>query len=302
MINAGVHLLLKHNKCFEAAKFLSLAASFFTALTFFSCSSSPELPKVDIFDLIDPEASVFVYIPVQNNQSFVKYALQNIASLSEKDSNTIVSRTNNMAISCGNKGLFQIAIDGSYPAIGMKSALSKNNGWNHNIYTETTVPLTFYTHERLNLQLAYPNSEELMVSGDVGDMLKRYENYVQVSQKPQTQKDTNQIYSYLLDNKNNSIKFYSNNPGILIKSLLGKIISLGMDSIQGELIPSKKDNLFALKLEINLSNQSSTKAVVELLKRVMFPVPAKIQQTGPAKITVTDISLTYKQLVNIIIN
>lgn len=308
MTKSGVLLLLKHKSDGVAAKFLSLAAALFFTLTVFSCKSAPKAEPVDALNLIDCKAPLLIYIPVKANEEFVKYAIASIAGLEEKDAGTIAGRADVIAISTGVKGEYEIAIEGSFPKIGINSALTEKKGWKQSLSTETTIPLSFYSSKDYGIQVASPDSSLFLAAQNVHPVLKRYENeqhrllLAAEGIDDTISKDVMDpvIYEFLKDNQNQEIRFYSQQPASFIKTFLGKVVGLGIDNLSGTLVQSKADKTFALKLDLELSSGAVTKAAVKMLKVALFPIPAKIVQTGAMHIQITDISLTYKQLIKLI--
>ena len=125
-------------------------------------------------------------------------------------------------------------------------------------------------------------------------------------EKPQVQEQpakasTEEIFKYLLDNNDTDIKFYSNNPSRILKTFLGKAVGLGINSLKGTLQPSRTEKVFNVKLELQLSQPSMTKAAVKMLKLALFPIPAKIVAAGNGVISISDVSLTYNQLIQMIV-
>ncbi len=305
MTKNGVPVLLKLN-------FISAVKKvFLTALTlflFFSCKSAPQVEPVDPLNLIDARAPVIIYIPVTANRSFVEYAMITMAGMTEKDASTIAGRTKNVAISSDSDGAFQIALEGSYPKIGINMALTEKKGWKSAYTTDTTLPVVFYSSESYGLQVGNPDSLTLLAGQSVSPLLKRYENeqhrLILASQGVEDSIEENPlnaaIYDFLKDNNNTEIRFYSQNPAAFLNKFLGKALSLGLNNISGSLVESKADKTFALKLELELTGSTVSKAVVKMLKIALFPIPAKIVQTGENHVQITDISFTYNQLIKLI--
>lgn len=304
MIKPGVLLLLKHS-FLSAVKILS-----FTALTLFlfSCKSAPQVEPVDPLNLIDATAPIIIYIPVTANRNFVEYAMVQMAGMSEKDAATIAGRTKNIAISTDSDGAFQAALEGSYPKIGINMALSEKKGWKSAYTTDTTLPVVFYSSDQFGIQVGNPDSLTLVAGQTASPLLKRYENeqhrLILASQGVEDSIEENplnsKIYDFLKDNNNLEIRFYSQNPAAFLNKFLGKALSLGLTNLSGSLIESKADKTFALKLDLELTGSTISKAAVKMLKIALFPIPAKIVQTGENHVQITDISLTYNQLIKLI--
>jgi hypothetical protein len=300
--NSGV-LLLKKSKIFCArAFFLAEAILFFTLL--FSCKSAPQVSNVESLDLIDPDSPMLIYIPVESNQEFLAYAFEQFAGINKDDASKVITRTQNVAVSAsGGNGSYQIALKGSYPSIGIKSALSEKNGFTPGHSTATAVPYPVYDNARQKIQVTSPDNSILGISQNTESMLVRYEGQIKVLSENLEAANSHNIselvYNFLTDCPQNEIKFYSNNPAAFVSVFLGKVSNMGLTSLCGSLTNSKKANTFALRLELELANPATAKAVCAMLKLALFPVPAKIQQTAGSKIIITDISLTWNKLIKL---
>ncbi len=304
MIRNGESLLLRRrNK--GAASFVLAAAVFFFSLLAFSCSSTPEAEKVEPLSLVDPSAPLVIYIPAGRNRAFVEYALSQMAGLSEKSSSTVAERTDCIAVSTDSSGAFEIASSGSYPKIGINSAFSEKNGWKSSRSNQTDFPFNIYSSEKYDIQVSSPDTSLIAAGRYVSPMLRRYENErrlaVTGSEAEGGGNDLDsKIYDYLRGGDENEIRFYSSNPAGFISKFLGKTVGLGLNSIRGSLVQAEADNTFALDLELELSDRAVAKAAVKILKLALFPVPAKIVQTEETDIKITDISLTYSQLLGLV--
>ncbi len=288
------------------AKVLFLLCTLVLQFSFFSCKSTPEYEAVEPLRLIDCEAPLIVYIPAKANKSVVEFFLTKMADMSAKNVSTVTDRTENVAVSADFGGSFQIAVEGSYPKIGVSHALTAKNGWTAQKADSSDFPFTVYSSEEYKLQLANPDSCTILVSSDVSPMLNRFEaeQKALVSSLSETQTGIKEfppaVYEYLTDNKNSEIHFWANNPAVFFNKIAGKAVNLGIKSLYGSLTESKSENTFALTLNLELSNDSVTKAAVKILKLALFPIPAKIVQTGPDTVQISDISLSYNQLFRMI--
>lgn len=300
--NSGV-LPLKKSKIFCAGIFFLAEAILFLTLLF-SCKSAPQVSNVESLDLIDPDSPMLIYIPVESNREFLAYAFEQLAQISNDDAGKVISRTQNVAVSTStDSGSYQIALKGSYPSIGIKSALSEKNGFSPKISTATTVPYPLFDNSKKNIQVTSPDNSILGISQNLESMLVRYEGQIKVlaenSEDGKTHNLQEHVYNFLTDCPQNEIKFYSTDPAGFVSVFLGKVSSMGLTSLCGSLTNSKKANTFALRLELELANPATAKAVCAMLKLALFPVPAKIQQTAGSKIIITDISLTWNKLIRL---
>ena len=312
MIKFGVLLLKKPNYNATVKEKIFLLAVAFALFVFSACKSAPSAPDVDILDLVDSSSPLLIYFPVKSNEEFLKYAFSTIAALEESSAEKIVNRTDYVVLAVpAEKKNFQIAMRGTYPAIGIKSALSEKKGFLKNTCKETTFPYSYYENQQNALQISSPDSNTICVSSTVSPLLVNYENQVnKILDSTQTSQDNKKedafrsldekIYKYLTENESGEIRFYSTSPTSFISYFLGKVTNLGLNSLMGTLSNSKKENTFALRLELELSNPATAKAVCAMLKLALFPVPAKIVQTTSSKIVITDISLTWNKLIKLI--
>ena len=99
-----------------------------------------------------------------------------------------------------------------------------------------------------------------------------------------------------MDVSDGNIRFCAPEPKSFILRYFGKSLNPGITGVKGVLKKSKSKNLFALEMELEFQNKSSIRAAAQMIKLALFPVPAKIQLSGSYTIVITDISLSYRQL------
>lgn len=285
-------------------KFLLLSCTLFFLFSLFSCKSPQIFESVDILNLIDSSAPLIVYIPATENKEVVEYFLKDFAQLSEKNIQTVSSRTSNIAISSDFSGNYQIAAEGSYPKLGINLALTEKKGWTSKRAESTDFPFVIYSSSKNKIELSSPDSSTVLLSQKVEPMLQNYENAQSVLQNSTLEKQEQlnvKVYEYLTDSSTSEIRFYAQNSSVFFNKVVGKVLNLGIKDVYGSLANSTKaKQKFALTLNLELSNEAVTKAAVKLLKVALFPIPAKIVQTGKDTIKITDISLSYSQLLNFI--
>lgn len=276
----------------------------FSLFSLFSCKSTQEFESVEPLNLIDCNAPLIVYIPATENREVIEYFLKDFAQLSQKNIQTVSSRTQNIAISSDFSGNYQIASEGTYPKLGINLALTEKNGWNSKRAEDTHFPFVIYSSSKNQIELSSPDSSTVLLSQEVESMLQRYESFQTVLQDSAAEKKEQmsaKVYEYLTDSSSSEIRFYAQNSSLFFNKVVGKVLNLGIKDVYGSLASSAKaKEKFALTLNLELSNEAVTKAAVKLLKVALFPIPAKIVQTGKETIKITDISLSYSQLLNFI--
>lgn len=281
-----------------------LCCTVFSLFSLFSCKSVQEFESVEPLNLIDSNAPLIVYIPAAENMEVVEYFLNEFAQLSQKNVQAVSSRTKNIAVSSDFLGNYQIASEGIYPKLGMNLALTEKNGWKSKKSDNTNFPFLIYSSSENQIELSSPDSSTVLLSQKVEPMLQRYESAQTVLQDSAAEKKEEmsaKVYEYLTDSSTSEIRFYAQNSSLFFNRVVGKVLNLGIKDVYGSLASSAKaKEKFALTLNLELSNEAVTKAAVKLLKVALFPIPAKIVQTGKENIKITDISLSYSQLLNFI--
>ena len=294
----------RHNTTVCSFKFMLLCCTLFSLFSLFSCKSVQEFESVEPLNLIDSSAPLIVYIPAAENREVVEYFLKEFAQLSQKNIQTVSSRTKNIAVSSDFLGNYQIASEGTYPKLGMNLALTEKNGWKSKKSDNTNFPFLIYSSSKNQIELSSPDSSTVLLSMEVEPMLQRYEKAQTVWQDSAADNKEEMIakvYEYLTDSSTSEIRFYAQNSSLFFNKVVGKVLNLGIKDVYGSLASSAKaKEKFALTLNLELSNEAVTKAAVKLLKVALFPIPAKIVQTGKETIKITDISLSYSQLLNFI--
>lgn len=294
----------RHNTTVCSFKFVLLCCTVFFLFSLFSCKSVQEFESVEPLNLIDSNAPLIVYIPATENRKVVEYFLKEFAQLSQKNIQTVSSRTKNIAVSSDFLGNYQIASEGTYPKLGMNLALTEKNGWKSKKSDNTNFPFLIYSSSENQIELSSPDSSTVLISQKVEPMLQRYESAQSVLQDSSAEKKEEmsvKVYEYLTDSSASEIRFYAQNSSLFFNKVVGKVLNLGIKDVYGSLASSAKaKEKFALTLNLELSNEAVTKAAVKLLKVALFPIPAKIVQTGKETIKITELSLSYSQLLNFI--
>lgn len=292
----------KHNKINPGKKLIFLLG-FSVSLLNFSCKSSPEIPEVNIFKLVDLTSVFTIYIPVQNNKEFVNSAFARFSGFDENSVQKVTNISDEILISL-NKNQISGAVSGSFPSFAVKNVFSEKNGWNSRTFSDSVFPINYYSSSNMNMQVSLVQPTSFLFAEEITPLLKNYDFQLKNIYKNE-QIENKEFYSafvenYFLEKNEGEIRFFSTSGKDFAKLLLKKNIDLGIDHVKGKLLNSKAKNTFSLELEISLTNPQMIKAAAKLLKMALFPIPAKIEISGKKSIMISDISLTYNELLSLI--
>ena len=291
-----------------------LAAIFVAVTLLFSCKSTPESVAVDPITLIDRDAALYLFIPVQSHLPLIQTALVSLSGMDEKDAERIASRTETIYIaeeSTKNRQIFQLSAKGSYPQLIAKMALTQKNGWTAQVADGLSVPYTYYKNPQSQIQLSLPSSANAIVSYSIEPQLAQYDAEAKAKTDALVEGTSygglpadfdKTVYEFLTTGNPNEIRFYERKADAFLQNMLGTNLKLPLKSVSGTLANSKAAGEYdgKLILEVTDATPAKMKALIAGLKIALFPMPAKIQQTGSSRITITDISLSQKTLVSLI--
>ena len=279
---------------------------------FFSCKSAPELNPVDPFELLSSGQVLYLTVPVQPNSEFVTMAVQKVAKITEADAKKITERLETVFISLSLDGEMQLSAKGNIPTTLVGFVLKEKNGWKPGIIEQQTV----YTHQQTLYQLCLPSSSNAFLSHNVEPMVKKFNDiaYATFSDNKPSKVEaynlkllsstlTEKTYRFLHEDLAADIKLYSPKPQSLIETFFGKEIGVPVNSIFAELSQYRGvKEQFNVKLILNLADSRKIKAVTAMLKLAFFGsgIPAKIVQTAPSQITITDLPVTQEQIFSLI--
>ncbi len=290
--------------------FLGLAIACAVALTF-SCKSLPEPEAVEPLALIDRDAALYMYIPVQAHLPLVTATLVRMTNMNEKDAERIASRTETVYIAeetTKKRQVFQLSAKGSYPLKYVTKALVPENGWTPQVTENLSLPHSYYKNPQTQIEVALPSSENALVSYHVEPQLGQYEEAVQAKANALVDATPvnampegfdKKVYEFLTAGSNAEIRFYERKADAFLQNMLGTDLKLPLKSVAGTLANAKKtDSEYDAKviLEVADATPAKIKALLAGLKIALFPMPAKIQQTGVSYITISDISLSKSTL------
>ena len=306
MTRPGAFLLKKLN-CLRLAFIFLVGASLF-----FSCKSAPELNPVDPFELLSSGAALYLSVPVQSNSEFITMAIQKAAKITEADAQKITERLETVFIALSPDGELQLSAQGNIPTSFVGFVLKEKNGWKPEVLEQQTI----YTHQQTLYQLCLPSSSNAFLSHNVEPMVKKYNDIayaVFAESKPSKVEAynlnllsstlTEKTYRFLHENLSADIKLYSPKPQALIETFFGREIGVPVNSIFAELSQYRGvKEQFNVKLILNLADSRKLKAVTAMLKLAFFGsgIPAKIVQTAPSQITITDLPVTQEQIFSLI--
>ncbi|MBQ0052434.1 MAG: hypothetical protein KBT11_10295 [Treponema sp.] len=277
--------MLKHKLTRLAAVCMAVAGLFLN-----SCKSAPVEAPVDPVELLDDNGAIYLTVPVQPNLDFVTKAIVKIAKCNSADAEKISKRINNLYIEIGTNGEAQISGDGDFPSKMLGLVLTEKNGWLKSPFQT----YSYYTNKKSLHQLSIPSSSVACISRNAEKMLSRYDNIAK--DDLHSVQMEGQIYEFLKSNNSKAIQVYAPVPGAFIKTFIGANVNTPVESISGVFTKLPEGNEFGLKIILQMKDPRTVKAACAALKIALFPVPAKIVQTGSTQITVTDITLTYNEL------
>ncbi len=269
-----------------------------------SCKSVPDNPEVDPLALLDTDAAMYIYIPAAQNAPFLTSAFSKAANISESDAEKLVSRTKVLACAAGISGnRTELSALGNYPVKYLKYAVNENNGWSEQSMLFAERAYALYQNERKNIQLSLPSSKNAVLSPSVLNMLNKYDFNAFAASSPAAGSIPagfdEAVYAQLTGGTKGEINFYSEKPALFISSFLGKNVDIGITKISGYLLPSKNGKEYGVTVKLELADPRTIKAASVLLKKAMFPVAAKIMQSSSNSLTVTDITVSWNTLINL---
>lgn len=296
-----------------------MAALLLGAVMFFSCKSAPEPVAVDPLLLIDRDAALYLYIPVQAHLPLMTATLVQMTGMSEKDAERIASRTETVYIaeeSTKKRQIFQVSAKCSIPLKYAKMALKPENGWIPQVADGLSIPYTYYTNPQTKIELCLPSSQNALISYAVQPQLSQYDTASALKMETLTgaapEKKTEmpsgfdkKVYDFLTAGNASEIRFYERKADSFLQNMLGTDLKLPLKSVSGTLANAKNtDSEYDAKLilEVNDATPAKMKSLVAGLKIALFPMPAKIQQLGADHIAISDISLSKTALVRLVTN
>lgn len=269
--------------------FLSVAF-FLLSLFFFGCKSAPLVNPVDPAELLSSGRAIYMTIPVQPNEEFVVRAVKKIAGCSEKDARKIAGRIEKIYISIGTLGEVELAAKGDFPSNMVGFALTEKKGWKKTSFKE----YQYYTGAKSAYQISLPSPKVAVVAQDIEPMLEKYDDAAN-NDLHQASMDE-EIYAFLENGGSGSIEVFAPVPKAFIRTFIGANVTSPVQNMSGTFTNISAQKEFGLKLSVKMSDPRTVKAAAAALKLALFPVPAKVVQSGESTISITDITLDYDEL------
>lgn len=273
-----------------SASIKTVFAFFFLALLFFGCKSAPIVNPVDPAELLSSDRAIYMTVPVQPNEEFVVRAVEKIAGCSEKDARKIAERTEKIYISVGSLGEVELAAKGDFPSNMIGFALTEKKGWKKTTFKE----YQYFTGTQSSYQISLPSPEVAVVAQNIEPMLEKYDDAAN-NDLHQVSMDE-EIYAFLENEESGSIEVFAPVPKAFIRTFIGANVNSPVQSISGTFTNISAEKEFGLKLSVKMNDPRTMKAAVAALKIALFPIPAKVVQSGESTISVTDITLGYDEL------
>lgn len=271
--------------------FSFLCVEFFLfALIFFGCKSAPLVNPVDPAELLSSGRAIYMTIPVQPNEEFVVRAVEKIAGCSEKDARKIAGRTEKIYISIGTLGEVELSASGDFPSNTIGLALTEKKGWTKKNYKD----YQYFKGAKSSYQISLPSPKVALVAQNIEPMLEKYDDAAN-NDLHQVSMDE-EIYAFLENDESGSIEVLAPVPKAFIKTFIGANVNAPVESIGGTFTNISAEREFGLKLSVNMNDARTVKAAVAALKIALFPIPAKVVQSGEKTISITDITLGYDDL------
>lgn len=282
-------------------KFASIAASVLCAAAFFlsSCASAPKPKAVNPLSLLGNDNAMYIYVPVDSHKEFVTQALMRLMELKKSDSDKITGRIRDLYIGTMLGSGFEISASGNFPPNYAKASLTQKNGWE----SEKYLSYDYFVQSSSAIEVAVPCPENVLLSYKVSDLLDRFDK-ISLSEDGAVENESDsykEMFSFLESNGSDDILLFSSKPDLFFYSFVGTKITLGVDRIKGRFsaIQDKKDT-YGVSLVLEMSDPRTVKAAMRLLQMALFGVPAKISQSGESQITLTDVTLTWNEILDLI--
>ncbi|MBR0032306.1 MAG: hypothetical protein IJP61_08470 [Treponema sp.] len=286
--------MLRHKFARTAALLLCAAA-----LVFSSCTTSPKPEPVNPLSLLGSDNALYIYVPVDSHKEFVTLALMKLMELRKADSEKITGRIKDLYIGTMLGSGFEISASGNFPPNYAKASLTEKNGWD----TKKYLSYDYFVQNASAIEIAIPCPENVVLSYKVQELLDRFDKirFSKDSESDSGNSSHKEMLSFLESSGSNDILFVSSKPDLFFYSLAGTKMSLGVDKIKGTFasLPDKKET-YGVSLVLEMSDPRTIKACIRLLQMALFGIPAKIYQSGENKISVTDITMSWNEILDLI--
>ena len=285
--------LLKRNFACVAASLLCFAAIFLS-----SCASTPKREPVAPLSLLGSDDALYVCVPVDSHKEFVTRALIKLMALKKSDCEKITGRINDLYIGTKFGSGFEVSASGQFPPNYAKASLTEKNGWEAYTYRS----YDYFVQKSSAMELSVPCAENIMLSYKISDLLDRFDAAQSGSAGAADENESYaQTKAFLESNGSRDILFVSSRPDLFFYAFTGTKLTLGVDKIKGTFfdVPQAAET-YGVNLILEMADTRTIKAAIRLLQMALFGTPAKITQTGDSQISVTDITLTWDEILDLI--
>ncbi|ERJ93575.1 hypothetical protein [Treponema lecithinolyticum] len=278
----------KHNSLLCIAALCVLFLVLYTV----SCKTVPAAPAADMFTLFDSDADLYLRIPVRSNEAFVSaLARAWLPSLDARSLQKLMKRTSVLYaaffVQQKDKGktdvLFQLAAEGSYPALFFTAALSKKNGWTNEFQTEKD---KVYPHKnwQYGIEAANPDSAHIFISNKaVFPMQKKYSRIftekteLALNWPSLNDEQGNPVPVRSLLNEPEKAAFYMSEAGTLLPAMAGAPITLAIEFAVGTVQPYKNDYAL-LHMRLQMSDERASKIAAKLFRFAVLGTNLKVSE------------------------
>lgn len=256
---------------------------------------------IDPITLFDGNASLYIRLPVLNNESIIRtFTTALIPRLHPDAINMLIEYTDTIYIAVFiQQGLllrestyFQLAVQGRFPTVVLNAVLSEKNGWNQ---IEQTADGKRYSRKTTSfgLELAIPNSNFIFLSNkDVFSMQKRYEqSQPRILDWPSTYNDAGEkINIRLFFDNSDFVTMYIPMAQSLLPILFGIPLELAIEYAVGTIVPYD-ENTVMLNTQLHMVDSRSTQLAMALFGLATLGVDFIVKEWPNNIIILNDIIL-----------
>jgi len=292
----------------------AVPAAFLILFYFASCKSLEQtIPSVDALAVLEEGSAVYFRIPVAKHSDFSKKLLcSSVPGLTEDNADYIIPKVNTMCAGVGranskNSSIIQISVDGYFPPLAVKAALTEKKGWKLKKSSATSkisgvnVPCVYYERKDTDYKLGLASLKNIVFAKDVEPLLARYSDQLNsLSDDGLVLKNDkfwpSSTYSWMTSGSDD-IRFCVLYPQAFIKNLLGAEMNFAINCARGN-FAEKEDGSFILSIEIEFQNNLVVNAAKALLS--LYYGKSVSIETSSNVLKVADIKVTQEKLLNLI--
>ena len=284
--------MLRRNVIRVVAPLLCLAP-----LLLASCASAPKPAPVEPFSLLGKDDALYIYVPVDSHTEFVTQALATLMGLKKSDCEKIAGRIRDLYIGTRGGEGFEVSASGDFPPNYAKLSLTKKNGWEQKTYLSHE----YFVQTSSALELSVPCAENVVLSRKVQDALDRFDALQVAGGSAAEDAARAEVRSFFGPDGSGDIRFVSTRPDLFFSAFSGATLTLGVETIKGTFfsLPDRAET-FGARLALEMSDPRTVKAAVRLLQLALFGTPAKITMAGEGGIEITDITMTWAEILGLI--